>query len=116
LTGAEQQFDLFAAFGLNHIPAAEDIPFRPCHRQRALFPIALVNAAKPFLVEADAPVVFAQNGLKPSVGPSNETDVVRSGIEILSGYDNVRRFRPLVAVEPAKRAPSLCISTGYPSA
>jgi hypothetical protein len=72
----EHQLHLFTAFRLNHFAAAEDVPFLPCHGQRALFLVALMNAPEPGMAKTGRTIVLADDGSKTTIGAALETNVI----------------------------------------
>src|SRR6185437_4173910 len=95
---AKQQLHLLATLGLDHFPATEDVALLSRHRHGAFLLVALLYAPQPFLVETDTAVVLAEDRPELSVRTSEEADIVRSGVEMLTPDDDVRPLRPLVAV------------------
>lgn len=101
--GSEEQLDLLTVFGLDDFPAPEDVASLPRHSKSAVFLVSLVDAVQPFLIEADAPVILAENGTELPVRVPHESDVIRCAIEMSAADDDVGPFRALITVIAEQR-------------
>src|ERR1019366_493003 len=63
----------------------------------------LLHFAQPLVAVTDAPVVLAQYRLVAAVFPADEPNVVGGAVQLRAPDNDVRRFRPFVAVVANER-------------
>jgi hypothetical protein len=100
---SKEQLYLFALFCLNDFPAPKHITALAGHGESSLFLVPLMHTIQPFLIEADAAVVLAENGAELTMSVSQKTNVVRSAIEMISPDNNVSALGSLISVVTEKR-------------